>query len=320
MSKRRIQTGPTPQCGKEYALEHSDVGKGRSGAFVSFDLTGRSAIVTGANRGLGLEITRALGAAGARVLACARDGEALSAAVDTLVSDGLDVAGEVGDVRHIDTAEHLVRVALARFGSLQIVVNNAGIYGPKGLTERVDWDDWVETIEVNLFASVRMARAVLPHFREAGYGKILQLSGGGATAPLPNFSAYAASKAAVVRFAETLARETHGTGIDVNAIAPGALNTRMLDEVLAAGPEVVGTDYYDRAVRQRDEGGAPIEDAARLAVFLASAESDGISGRLISAVWDPWGSLAQHKGPLAESDVYTLRRIVPEDRGFSWTM
>ena len=92
-------------------------------------------------------------------------------------------------------------------------------------------------MEINIYGSVLPCRAVLPHFKQQRYGKIVQLSGGGATNPLPRISAYAASKAAVVRFAETLALEVQDDGIDVNAIAPGALNTRMLDEVLAAGPE-----------------------------------------------------------------------------------
>ena len=104
----------------------------------------------------------------------------------------------------------------------------------------------------------------------AKYGKIVQLSGGGATAPRANFSAYAASKAAVVRFAESLAEETQGSGIDVNAIAPGALNTSMLDEVIEAGPSAVGSDAYGAALRQQSEGGASFEPATSLAVFLAS--------------------------------------------------
>ena len=128
-------------------------------------------------------------------------------------------------------------------------MNNAGVYGPKGPIEDVAWDEWEHAIRVNLLGSVLCCRALVPHFRANGYGKIIQLSGGGATSPLPRLSAYAASKAAVVRFAETLAEEVRGTGIDVNAIAPGALNTRLLDEVLEAGPERVGDAFYERAAR-----------------------------------------------------------------------
>jgi len=152
---------------------------------------------------------------------------------------------------------------------------------------------------------------------QRGYGKIVQLSGGGATNPLPGLSAYAASKAAVVRFAETLAQELREHHVDVNSVAPGALNTRMLDEVLAAGPELVGQGFYERALEQQRTGGVPLERGAALAVWLASAASDGVTAKLLSAVWDPWSELPQHLDDLA-SDVYTLRRIVPGDRGLDW--
>jgi NAD(P)-dependent dehydrogenase (short-subunit alcohol dehydrogenase family) len=117
---------------------------------------------------------------------------------------------------------------------------------------------------------------------------------------------------------ETVAAEVAPHRIDVNAIAPGALNTRMLDEVLAAGPGVVGADFYRKSLQQKERGGAPLEKGAALAVFLASPASDGITGRLLSAVWDPWAGLPARRAELAGSDIYTLRRIVPGDRGKDW--
>jgi 3-oxoacyl-[acyl-carrier protein] reductase len=117
---------------------------------------------------------------------------------------------------------------------------------------------------------------------------------------------------------ETLAVELSDANVDVNAIAPGALNTRLLDEVVQAGPEKVGAEFYDRALKQRDQGGVPLEKGAALAVFLASAASDGITGRLLSAVWDDWAHLPERREELSQSDVYTLRRIVPGDRGLKW--
>jgi 3-oxoacyl-[acyl-carrier protein] reductase len=117
---------------------------------------------------------------------------------------------------------------------------------------------------------------------------------------------------------ETLAEEVRGCGIDVNAIAPGALNTRMLDEILEAGPEKVGQAFYERSVKQKNQGGASLEKGANLAVFLASSASDGITGKLISAIWDPWETLAAHADELNQTDIYTLRRIVPKDRGKGW--
>lgn len=284
-------------------------------------LAGRAALITGANQGLGLAIARAYVEAGASVFLCARDAERLEAArreVADLSAPGQTVLAAPADVSQTAGAQAAAQAALAAFHQLQILVNNAGVYGPKGALEDVDWDAWVEAIHINLMGSALMCRALLPHFRARHYGKIVQLSGGGATNPLPRLSAYAASKAAVVRLAETLAEETRGAGIDVNAIAPGALNTRLLDEVLAAGPEKVGSQFFARAVKQKAEGGVPLETGARLAVFLASAASDGLTGKLLSAVWDPWERLPEHLTELQGSDIYTLRRIVPQDRGLAW--
>jgi 3-oxoacyl-[acyl-carrier protein] reductase len=135
---------------------------------------------------------------------------------------------------------------------------------------------------------------------------------------LPNISAYAASKAAIVRLVETLAEELKNFHVDVNAIAPGALATRLVDEVLAAGPEKVGAAFYEKNKQWKDKGATPLELGANLAVYLASAQSDGITGKLISAQWDPWENLQKHRDELAKSDIYCLRRIVPKDRGKTW--
>ena len=275
-------------------------------------LQGRSAIVTGGSHGLGLEIAAAFVREGARVLICARDEAPLRRA-----ADDLKIPFETADVSRDEDCARVVDHAAREFGSIHILVNNAGVYGPKGRIEDVDWREWVRAVEINLLGSVLMCRHAVPHMRRQRCGKIIQLSGGGATNPLPNLSAYAASKAAIVRFAETLAEETRDSNIDVNAIAPGALNTRLLDEVLEAGPEKVGRAFFDRAVEQKQKGGAPMERGADLCVFLASAESDGMTGKLLSAMWDPWERLADHRDDL-RGDIYTLRRIVPKDRGFGW--
>jgi NAD(P)-dependent dehydrogenase (short-subunit alcohol dehydrogenase family) len=277
-------------------------------------LADRTAIVTGGSRGLGLEIAGALAAAGARVAIAGRDAAAVDAAVERLRAAGARAEGVAADVADPDGCAAVAALARDRLGPVDVLVNNAGVHGPMGPLDVVDWDEWEHAVRVNLFGTALMCRAVLPEMRGRGWGKIVNLSGGGATGPRPNISAYAASKAAIVRLTETLAEELRGTGIDVNAIAPGALNTRLLDEVLAAGPGRVGAEEHAQALRQRDEGGADPALAARLAVFLASPASDGISGRLLSAQWDDWAELPRLREALMASDVYTLRRIVPADR------
>jgi NAD(P)-dependent dehydrogenase (short-subunit alcohol dehydrogenase family) len=279
------------------------------------------AVVTGASHGLGYEISKKYLEAGANLTICARDGAQLNEARTRLAAvagDGQLVLGVAADVSKEADVARVFGTTLQQFGRVDILINNAGVYGPKGRVEEVDWAAWVRAIEINLFGAILACRAVLPHFKALGRGKIIQLSGGGATNPLPMISAYAASKAAVIRFVETLAAEVREFRIDVNAIAPGALNTRMLEEVLKAGPEKVGAAFYERSVEQRTTGGTPLSRGAELAVFLGSSLSDGITGKLISAVWDPWERLAEHRDDLSHSDVYTLRRVVPKDRGMSW--
>lgn len=280
-------------------------------------LDGRAALITGASQGLGKEIAAQYLREGASVMLCARDGEMLEEVRAELSPLG-KVIVRAADVSKPADVISLVDEATAAFPHLDILVNSAGVYGPKGLIEDVNWGDWATSLEINLFGTVLLARAIIPHLKKRGYGKFVQLSGGGATNPMPRLSAYAAAKAAVVRFCETLAHEVAADKIDVNCIAPGALNTRMLDEVIEAGPDKVGADFYQRALEQKESGGAGLDKGAALAVFLASRASDGITGRLISAVWDPWTDLPGYVNDLAKSDIYTLRRIVPNERGKDW--
>jgi NAD(P)-dependent dehydrogenase (short-subunit alcohol dehydrogenase family) len=284
-------------------------------------LQNKTAVVTGANQGLGLAIASAFVREGAHVLLCARNAALLEEARARLEGEakpGQNVLALPADVASDADVAGLAALAETRWPSLDVLVCNAGIYGPKGAIEDVDWIEWLDAIRINLSGAVLCCRAFLPLLRKSRRGKIILVSGGGATKPLPFLSAYAASKAGLVRFAETLAEELRPRNIDVNSIAPGALNTRLLDEVLEAGPARVGEAFYQASLKQKASGGTPPEKGAELCVYLAGEQSDGITGKLISAVWDPWNDFQTHRKELESTDVYTLRRIIPSERGFPW--
>jgi 3-oxoacyl-[acyl-carrier protein] reductase len=284
-------------------------------------LQGRYALITGASQGLGAEIARQYVSNGASVLLCARSADKLgeqAEALTPLLSHGariITVAADVGDAADVDA---LFARLHAEFPRLDILVNNAGIYGPMGNIEDVDWTEWVDAIRINLLGLVYVSRLAMPTLRAQRYGKIINISGGGAANPMPAITAYAASKAGVVRFTESLALECQDHHIDVNAIAPGALVTRMMDQLLQAGPDKVGAKFFDRMKKIADEGGTPLDVGAALCVFLGSAESDGITGKLIAAQWDRWEDWPKHLDELQASDVYTLRRITGRDRSKAW--
>jgi len=278
-----------------------------------------NALITGGSQGLGKVIAEQFLREGANVVICARGEKELLATRGELATKfpAQKILVRTCDVADEKLVNELVAFALREFGILHALVLNAGVYGPMGPTESVPLDEWRRALDINLYGVLLPCRAVIPHFKKAGRGKIVVLSGGGATNPLPNISAYAATKAAVVRLAETLAEELRPFHIDVNAIAPGALKTRFVDQVLAAGPEKVGRKFFAKNKKWAEEGAVPLELGAKLAVYLASAESDGITGKLISAQWDPWEKLHEFRNDL-NSDIYTLRRIVPKDRGKTW--
>jgi NAD(P)-dependent dehydrogenase (short-subunit alcohol dehydrogenase family) len=283
-------------------------------------LKGRNAIITGASQGLGKAIAEHFIREGANVLLCARSKPDLAATRNELakIAPRRKVLAHVCDVSNETQVNDVVEFALREFGSVQVLVANAGVYGPMGPTESVDLNEWRQALEINLFGVLLPARALIPHFKKGGGGKIVVLSGGGATNPLPNISCYAASKAAAVRLMETLAEELRDFHVDVNAVAPGALKTRLVEQVLAAGPEKVGKAFFAKNKKWAEEGATPLELGAGLCVYLASKESDGITGKLFSAQWDPWRTMHKHREELAKSDIYCLRRIVPEDRGKKW--
>jgi NAD(P)-dependent dehydrogenase (short-subunit alcohol dehydrogenase family) len=284
-------------------------------------LKDKVALVTGASRGLGLEIARRLARAGANVVLVARDTPALDEALVAVQREcerGQFVGACPADLAVPAEVDRAIDYCQDEFGPVDVLVNNAAVQGPLGPFETLDWDAWRQVFEVDFFAPVRLCRRVIPGMRQREWGKIINISGGGATGPRPDVTAYACAKTALVRLTETLAEELRDAKIDVNAVAPGAMNTRMLDETIAAEPGGARREYKAALERSRSGGGTPPDKAAELVAWLASPESDGITGRLISAVWDDWPKLGERREALSKSDVYTLRRIVPKDRGLDW--
>jgi NAD(P)-dependent dehydrogenase (short-subunit alcohol dehydrogenase family) len=283
-------------------------------------LSNYNAIITGANQGLGLTIAEEFIKEGASISICARDSDKLKSAVEYLkkiASPEQKILSMRADVSVEEDVKSLIDYSINSLGKIDIVVNNAGIYGPKGLLEEVDSAEWKKTFEVNLFGTFYMCKHIIKHMKENNYGKIINVSGGGSGA-LPTINAYVTSKAGIIKFTETIAKEYEQYNIGINAIAPGALNTRLLDEVLKAGPEVVDKDFYEKSLKQKKDGGVSLQKGADLCVFLASPESDGITGKIISAVWDPWSEFKTHIQDIKNTDIYTFRRIVPKDRNMNW--
>jgi NAD(P)-dependent dehydrogenase (short-subunit alcohol dehydrogenase family) len=203
----------------------------------------------------------------------------------------------------------MVRHTVERFGTIDILVNNAGIAGPVGPLQESDVDAWIRTIQVNLLGTYLCCRAVLPIMLQHGRGKIINLSGAGATNAWRHLSAYGASKVAVVRLTETLALELAGTQIQVNALGPGSIHTQMWEELRDSAQAVGDAQLYALGQRVTSGGGASLERATALAVFLASDASGALSGRLISAVTDDFSTLSAQAERIMASDGLTLRRV-----------
>lgn len=279
----------------------------------------RYCLITGASRGLGKTLAEHFWQQGWSLILSARSEVALSEVARSLGGRaGQSVHMLVADLTHPAEVERIVKTTKSLVPRLNALINNAGTQGAVGPAWENNRDEWQTTLQVDLLAPVDLCRLVAPWMIKYGSGSIINLSGGGATGPRANFSAYATAKAGLVRFSETLAEELKPHNIRVNCIAPGAMSTAMLEEVVTKGEAAAGKKEYEIAVRVLREGGASMQRVAELCYFLASAASNGITGKLISAVWDNWEHWPEHLGDLNSSDAYTLRRIAGRDRGFSW--
>ena len=261
-------------------------------------------LITGAGRGIGKRLAIGFAAEGARVGLLARSQAELDLAkleIEHAGGTALRIRADVRDYEQMSAALERMRSV---FGGVQILIAAAAVQGPIGSLVDVKPRAWAETIETNLIGVMHACRAVLPAMLEKRHGKILVIGGGGAASPRPRFSAYAASKAAVVRFVETLAEEVRDDNVQVNCMAPGGAYTHMTDEILHAG-ERAGSKEIERAEEVRLTGGTTPEKQIHLALFLTSERSNHISGKLIH-VNDDWKKLEREN---MNPEAFTLRRL-----------
>lgn len=201
-----------------------------------------------------------------------------------------------------------LRKELRKIGNINYLINCAGVQGEISPFIFSNIDSWYAGFTNNIYAGINAIHLLLPMMMEAGYGKIISLAGGGATGSRPNFTSYAASKIAIVRFSEILADELAGKNVDVNMISPGSCNTRMIDEIIDAGDKA-GINEVTMARNVKRTGGTPLEKITNLVSFLFSKEADGITGKIISAVWDDWYDPIFQEKLRGDKNFATLRRI-----------
>lgn len=269
----------------------------------------RTAIVTGGSRGIGFAIAKELASLGADVVICSRTEGQVNDAVDKLASEGKRVFGIVADVSQFGDCQKLIAFAYSQTGRIDILINNAGVFGPIGLLETNDPEGWKDVLAINILGVVYCSKLAIPYMKKQGSGKIINLAGAGVGGPnpLPRFSAYYTTKTAIAGFTQTLAAELAPHNIQVNAISPGAVASELTLGLLRLDRSVVGEEMYQTSQQLQEQGGTPPELAAALVAFLASERSDHITGRLLSAKWDLIEEL--DKVDTFTSNQYRLRRI-----------
>lgn len=264
-------------------------------------------VLTGASSGIGAALTQALAADGHRLFVCARRAERLDR-----VTDGGRLATAIAcDVSREDEVMRLAATVREAAGSVQALINCAGLYGAIGPATEVDSAAWWSTVAVNLHGTFLMTKHIVPLMRLADQPRVLNFAGGGAFQPLPRYSAYAVSKAAIVRFTETTAVELAERNIAVNAVAPGFVVTEIHDATLAAGPDAAGAGMYAMTQEKMAQGAIPMSVPVALVRYLLSEKAAGLTGKTISASFDPWGSQAfdEQIGAINASPLYTMQRV-----------
>jgi NAD(P)-dependent dehydrogenase (short-subunit alcohol dehydrogenase family) len=268
-------------------------------------LKDKGVLVTGAGRGIGKRLALGFAAAGARVGLLSRSKAELDLAKLEIEHGGGNAIRLRADVRDYEQLSASVDRMNVQFGGVHVLVAAAAIHGPIGPFVEAKPKAWAEAIDINLMGTVHACLAVLPQMIKRRSGKIIVLAGGGAAYPRPNFSAYATSKAAIVRFVETVAEEVRDHNIQINVFNPGGSYTHMTDEIIRAGNRA-GQKEFEEAEKVRITKGVAPEQQIQLARFLASDRSNHISGKFIE-IADDWKKLERAN---MNPEKYTLRRVL----------
>lgn len=285
---------------------------------VKTDLSDKNILITGGSMGIGYAAALACLQANGRVVICARNQVALEAAVNQLRGEGYqNIFGIAANVTRQDEVETALNTVESHFGSVNAVIHAAGILGPIGDITKVDPEQWFSTIQINLFGTFLVARQSCLRCQKSGGGRIVLFSGGGAATPFPNYTAYACSKVGVVRFTETIAQEMAPYNVEINCVAPGFVITRLHQQTLASG-ELAGKEYLEKTKTEIERGGVPASVGAQTAAFLISEQAKGITGKFVAAPYDGWRDWSKHLEELKNTDIFTLRRILPKERGMNW--
>lgn len=278
----------------------------------------KNIIISGASRGIGLFLSEHFSNKGANLILLSRKSNQTKIALDKILKKKTNSNQNINfffvDISKKKDVDNFFNTISKKKIRIHFLINCAGIYGPIGKFENLNWNEFKKTIDINLLGSIYFIKKLIPIFKKNNFGKIIQLSGGGATAPFPNFMPYSISKVGLVRFIENISEELEDYKIYVNTIAPGAVNTRMLSQVLKAGPRNVGKKFYNKSNKQKKHGGADLNKIADCVDFLLNKSGNGISGKLISVIWDNWKLFNNNIKNLKRSDVGTLRRITGRDR------
>lgn len=222
------------------------------------------------------------------------------------------------DLSKKKSIDQLITVVKQKMPRIDVLINNAAIQGPIGKVWENNITNWHKTIKINLLAPVYLCQKIIPWMATHKNGSIINISGGGSTSKRPNFSAYSCSKTALVRFTENISEEIKPLGIKINCIAPGAMPTQMLKDIVLNGPLKSGIAEFNSAKKILLKNNNSMKNTFNLCLFLSSSKSKDITGKIISSNWDKWENWPKHIGLLSSSDLYTLRRITGKDRNISW--